>query len=459
MGLEEKIVPAVGEEAQADTTEQAAHTEHSGHHKHHRHHRRSMRRRLNSFFRKHKWTVINSLILVALVSIIVILYSDLQKTKKNLAELQQLYLKQNEKEESVLESELSPEGLTAKMEEERPLLIESVVDRYLKTTEYSSLYSFLEDNSLQGQRHDNGVPAVLTYSAGTLMDGILLQSVRGEVSEHEDYSDALVVELTGTDAVENGAMIFRFLKTGTEYHYRVQAILSDKSMLSTEGSFTTAESPRLLSIDGIMNVRDIGGWKTEDGKVVRQGMIIRGCSLDGSENKEAKITDQGISDMVTRLGIVYDMDLRESKSASNEIYPLGGAIHHEYIDSIPYVSALQESGKAVTGKIFKQFANKDNYPVYLHCAYGIDRTGTICYILEALLGMSYEDMTREYELSNLYYTKRDLRAAGSEFELFQKAFEELTGESPREKAENYLLSCGLNEEEIDSIRTILLVDQ
>ena len=33
-----------------------------------------------------------------------------------------------------------------------------------------------------------------------------------------------------------------------------------------------------------------------------------------------------------------------------------------------------------------------SYPIYMHCTYGMDRTGTMCYLLGALLGMSEEDI-------------------------------------------------------------------
>jgi hypothetical protein len=38
-------------------------------------------------------------------------------------------------------------------------------------------------------------------------------------------------------------------------------------------------------------------------------------------------------------------------------------------------------------------------PVYIHCASGADRTGSICGMLEALLGMSAADIDRDYELT------------------------------------------------------------
>ena len=44
--------------------------------------------------------------------------------------------------------------------------------------------------------------------------------------------------------------------------------------------------------------------------------------------------------------------------------------------------------------------NGDN--IYFHCTIGSDRTGTLAYFLEGLLGVSEEDRLRDYEISYFY---------------------------------------------------------
>jgi len=41
-------------------------------------------------------------------------------------------------------------------------------------------------------------------------------------------------------------------------------------------------------------------------------------------------------------------------------------------------------------------------PVYFHCTYGADRTGTVAYLLEALLGVPYENRAEDFELSTFW---------------------------------------------------------
>ena len=40
--------------------------------------------------------------------------------------------------------------------------------------------------------------------------------------------------------------------------------------------------------------------------------------------------------------------------------------------------------------------------IFFHCTIGTDRTGTIAYFLEGLLGVSEEDRLRDYEMSYFY---------------------------------------------------------
>jgi protein tyrosine/serine phosphatase len=44
----------------------------------------------------------------------------------------------------------------------------------------------------------------------------------------------------------------------------------------------------------------------------------------------------------------------------------------------------------------------DGNNIYFHCAIGTDRTGTMAYFLEGLLGVSLEDKLEDYELSYFY---------------------------------------------------------
>ena len=61
-----------------------------------------------------------------------------------------------------------------------------------------------------------------------------------------------------------------------------------------------------------------------------------------------------------------------------------------------------------TIKTVMNYVVEDDDSIFFHCTIGTDRTGTLAYFLEGLLGVSEEDRLEDYELS--YYfgmTNRD----------------------------------------------------
>ena len=51
-------------------------------------------------------------------------------------------------------------------------------------------------------------------------------------------------------------------------------------------------------------------------------------------------------------------------------------------------------------KIFSYLADRNNYPFYIHCSAGADRTGTLCALINGVLGVSEDDLIRDYELTS-----------------------------------------------------------
>ena len=234
--------------------------------------------------------------------------------------------------------------------------------------------------------------------------------------------------------------------TNTEYFYRV-TVCTTNGVESSTGRFKTADTPRILSIEGLSNVRDIGNWKTDSGKRIKQGLLIRGTELDGAIYDAYHLTNKGLSDFINIYGINTDIDLRADTPLSMDA--LGSQVEHRYYDMVMYEGIFTENGKEKIRAVFSDLANPDNYPVYLHCTYGNDRTGTVCYLLEAILGVSKGDLLREYGLSNMNisYIKSVETGLGA-----------YSGNTIKEQAESYLLSCGVTEYQIESIRNIFLGD-
>lgn len=234
------------------------------------------------------------------------------------------------------------------------------------------------------------------------------------------------------------------LKCGTRYFWRVVCAqeVSDVFYFDTKDKY-----PRFIKIDGLTNVRDCGGWKTVTGKRIKQGLLYRGSEM----NSHFTITEDGLKTMSKVLKIKSVLDLRRGDIEEVENVYKGKYIN---IPVRPYSEWFQHPDSA--RKIFEFVLNEENYPVYFHCLAGADRTGTLAFLLGALLGISYDDLIDDYECTSL--STRGVRSRNTEnmCKSFLNDFNAFKGETPEEKAKNYLLSCGITENLIEKFRKFML---
>ena len=208
----------------------------------------------------------------------------------------------------------------------------------------------------------------------------------------------------------------------------------------------------MISIDGIFNVRDIGGWKTTDGKSIRYGLIYRGSEMDGIHH--VNISARGIEQMKD-LGILTEVDLRNSEETETAVYPLKSfADYSRYeIEAYMGVSRNKELYKEALSAVIDGVLN--DRPVYVHCWGGADRTGTTAFLLGALLGMSDDDLILDYELTScaIYGARK------RNFKLFNdmlNVLDRYPGNSFAEKGTAYLHDIGLTDKTLDRLREIFL---
>ena len=71
------------------------------------------------------------------------------------------------------------------------------------------------------------------------------------------------------------------------------------------------------------------------------------------------------------------------------------------------------STKSALKRIFELLADESNYPIYYHCNAGADRTGTLTFLINGLLGVSYEDLTRDFEVTSFSVCGKRWRGAGT----------------------------------------------
>jgi hypothetical protein len=142
--------------------------------------------------------------------------------------------------------------------------------------------------------------------------------------------------------------------------------------------------------------------------MVKYGMLYRGACIDGYKGAP-QITTNGMQVFKEQLGIRTQLDLRgDDANVKSNVF--GGLYVNATLSQYDYIFN-SASSKAALGKIFKTLSQEMYYPVYFHCNAGADRTGTLSFIINGLLGVSHEDLTRDFELTSFSHRGRRLRSA------------------------------------------------
>lgn len=270
------------------------------------------------------------------------------------------------------------------------------------------------------------------------------------ISENEDMSNSFsIISDEKVAFIDN-------LKADTKYY--ITASVNNQTI--TLDPITTANClPRVINVDGVKNVRDIGGWQTADGHKVRQGMIYRCGRLNESDTDKLniEITDDGIDTFVNRLGVKSELDFRcntNNETGTITKSPLGNGVAY-YNFSMPWQGDFYLDNKQEVVNAFKIFADESNYPMIYHCNIGTDRTGMFTILILGLLEVSDEDIMKDYLFSNF----ADIGGSRSKKNVlnssYYKEIMECEGETTSEKIHNFLLNLGVTENEIQSVISIM----
>ena len=240
------------------------------------------------------------------------------------------------------------------------------------------------------------------------------------------------------------------LELGRKYFWQVRC----GKQKSTVRSFTTvADIPRFIAVPGSRpgNFRDLGGKSTLDGRMTCQNKIFRGTEM----HNRFSITDAGKKFMLGELKIKSDLDFRyPAQTAKYSRSALGEAVNWVKIPINAYKSFTPEQNDFFRDAI-RFFAVKENYPVYMHCSGGVDRTGEIAYLLNMILNVDEESALLDYEASSLCIFPRQRTIQYFNEWRKQIAAFSPAGTSPQMQVANYLKNIGVSESDMNAIRKIM----
>ncbi len=192
------------------------------------------------------------------------------------------------------------------------------------------------------------------------------------------------------------------------------------------GSLRLAD--RLVALEGSVNFRDAGGYRTADGRWVKMGEIYRSDALD-------KLTTADLAKL-RRLSIrtVHDLRTESERSAAPDRLPAGA--EHVVADVLAGSPAFTEmpttpeesvgmmvegekfmvsgdTAKAAYRTVFGGIADDASRAVVFHCTAGKDRTGWANAALLTALGVPRSTVMADYLASNDYRAEANAEALAS----------------------------------------------
>ena len=305
----------------------------------------------------------------------------------------------------------------------------------------------------EGHAHDFSRPAEAIFS-WYCDDPTVVMTL--EISGSEDFDGPAPVHIgTIRQSAEDGSYFVPVTNfyTGAKYFWRV--ICGEE--ISSVRTFSTPEGGlRPVFVDNVPNFRDLGGRMTASGRRIRQGLLYRGTHLEEDEGNG--LTEPGREIFVRELGIKTELDLREESFGKVESSPAGEGVR---LAIVPFDSSwggtLNDRGMGQLKMIFDVISDKNNYPVYVHCYTGADRTGFFGVVLGAILGVPDSEIILDYEFTSLHEERDWERCEGAEG-YFGFLDETYPGHTPGELVLIHLREYGIDPDLIEKVREIMLED-
>lgn len=256
----------------------------------------------------------------------------------------------------------------------------------------------------------------------------------------------------GTETLYNLAP----MAAGADYVVQQNGDVSGSGHLTPTGALRMIKVGTTLAAGSPFNIRDLGGWPC-DGGTIKYGLLFRGGELNGN-SYGVVLTDADKAVFLDQLDIRAEIDLRSaSEIAGITGSALGSAVAWEHYAISPYAAGINVNGTGLNyAPMLKSIIKHvcDNEPCYIHCLLGADRTGTVCAIIESLLGISQTDMDKDYELTSF---KGEIRKRNGDLYVgFVNYIGTMEGNTWRDKMVNWAQRIGITIDEINALRAAMI---
>ena len=179
---------------------------------------------------------------------------------------------------------------------------------------------------------------------------------------------------------------------------------------------------RHIKLEGEPNFRDIGGYKTHDGKTVKWRQVFRSGELGQLSDADVETLDK--LQLKTVVNFLLPEEIKRHgqdrlpKGVNRVFDPITGkrsaelsmaaqdAIRSGDFDALPAKlnleihAILMDEAKEQYARLLRTLADPEKRPVAFHCSHGVHRTGTATAIVLSALGVPWETIREDYLLTN-----------------------------------------------------------
>lgn len=185
-------------------------------------------------------------------------------------------------------------------------------------------------------------------------------------------------------------------------------------------------------LPGTSNTRPVGGFRTVDGRTMRQGMLYRAEVLGPLGSGAESVWTDEHADAYRGMGLQLVVDLRSDREILNTPTAwadgTGARLHQAPIpegvegsdtdfmgmllDGLitsfndeqlgQWYADLVDRRADVIGSVVRELAAADNFPALIHCQQGKDRTGIVIAIILEALGVPRDEVVHDYTLTSQF---------------------------------------------------------
>ncbi len=171
---------------------------------------------------------------------------------------------------------------------------------------------------------------------------------------------------------------------------------------------------RIVPFSGVLNFRDLGGYRTADGRTTRWGRLFRSNAMHGLTREDLVLFRQlGVSSVIdlrssgevvrNGRGLLEDESIRFISSPiltdAQADEPRGEPFSSEGYLARRYLQYLDVGAPAFAAAI-SEMTVPEHYPLVFNCFLGKDRTGVLAAHVLGCLGIERATIVEDYALTD-----------------------------------------------------------